>query len=418
MQAGGAHVFDAVIVGGGVAGSAVACRLASAGASVLVLEREHQFVDRVRGDAMYPWGVAEVVRLGLEAGPLAAASHLLPYWHTHVAGLPESAARDLTANGGLGARAFFHPELQSALLSAAEQAGAQVVRGAAVTGFSRAPGPQRLHLVEARANGAPSDHLARLVIGADGRSSRARAWGAFSVNADPEKLMFAGVLLAGARVSFTQHESDTAHVFFAPSTGLLAMVLPLDGRRTRAYVGYHLARGRRRLSGAAAFPEFRRLSEEAGVPPDWYDGAEVAGPLAQFSGADTWVDEPYSRGVALVGDAAAASDPSFGCGMALALRGARQLTDELLRVGSFEQGALDEAGVAYAEQASADFLALQRQISWLADVYREPGTAADAMRAGLWPLYAREPSRVPDVVLLGPDGPSDETAKRRFLGLD
>lgn len=418
MRAGGAHVYDAVIVGGGVAGSTVACRLASAGASVLVLEREHQFVDRVRGDAMYPWGVAEVIRLGLEAGPLAATSRLLPYWHTHVAGLPESAARDLTANGGLGVRAFFHPELQSALLSAAEQAGATVVRGATVTGFSRTPGPQRLHAVEARANGAAADHLARLVIGADGRSSRARVWGGFAVNADPEKLMFSGVLLAGARVGFTEHESDTAHVFFAPSTGLLAMVLPLGGRRTRAYVGYHLARGRRRLSGAAAFPEFRQLSEEVGVPPDWYDGAEVAGPLAQFSGADTWVDEAYSRGVALVGDAAAASDPSFGCGMALAMRGSRQLTDELLRAGSFEQDAIDDAGAAYAEQASRDFGSLHRQTSWLADVYRAPGTAADAMRAGLWPLYAREPSRVPDVVLLGPDGPSDEAAKRRFLGLE
>jgi hypothetical protein len=39
--------------------------MAGRGASVLVLERERQFRDRVRGEGMWPWGAAEARLLGV-----------------------------------------------------------------------------------------------------------------------------------------------------------------------------------------------------------------------------------------------------------------------------------------------------------------------------------------------------------------
>jgi menaquinone-9 beta-reductase len=39
------------------------------------------------------------------------------------------------------------------------------------------------------------------------------------------------------------------------------------------------------------------------------------GPLASFDGADTWVEHPFKDGLALIGDAGASSDPSFGQGL-------------------------------------------------------------------------------------------------------
>jgi flavin-dependent dehydrogenase len=42
--------YDAIVVGGGLGGSALADQLARAGHNVLVLERETQFKDRVRGE--------------------------------------------------------------------------------------------------------------------------------------------------------------------------------------------------------------------------------------------------------------------------------------------------------------------------------------------------------------------------------
>ena len=50
--------YDLVIVGGGIAGSSLATRLAREGVDVLVLEKSTEFVDRVRGEEMLPWGVA------------------------------------------------------------------------------------------------------------------------------------------------------------------------------------------------------------------------------------------------------------------------------------------------------------------------------------------------------------------------
>ena len=43
-------IFDVITVGGGLAGSTLATALARAGRNVLVLERETEFKDRVRGE--------------------------------------------------------------------------------------------------------------------------------------------------------------------------------------------------------------------------------------------------------------------------------------------------------------------------------------------------------------------------------
>ena len=56
--------YDLIVIGGGLGGSALARVMAAAGARVLVLEQEQRFKDRVRGEFLAPWGVAEAQRLG------------------------------------------------------------------------------------------------------------------------------------------------------------------------------------------------------------------------------------------------------------------------------------------------------------------------------------------------------------------
>ena len=56
---------DAVIVGAGIAGSALAFSLAGSGHSVMLLEKSTVHVDRVRGEFIVPWGVAEAKALGI-----------------------------------------------------------------------------------------------------------------------------------------------------------------------------------------------------------------------------------------------------------------------------------------------------------------------------------------------------------------
>lgn len=57
--------YDIITVGGGLGGSALAKVMAERGARVLVLERETQFKDRVRGEQMSSWGVGEARELGI-----------------------------------------------------------------------------------------------------------------------------------------------------------------------------------------------------------------------------------------------------------------------------------------------------------------------------------------------------------------
>src|SRR5215468_1844087 len=77
------HRPDAVIVGAGIAGSALAIALARFGHSVTLLEKSTVHVDRVRGEFIVPWGVAEARALGLldllEAAGANYTTRSVPY---------------------------------------------------------------------------------------------------------------------------------------------------------------------------------------------------------------------------------------------------------------------------------------------------------------------------------------------------
>ena len=59
--------------------------------------------------------------------------------------------------------------------------------------------------------------------------------------------------------------------------------------------------------------------ERPARPPQWFEGVELAPPLADFEGAAQWVEHPCRDGIVLVGDAAATLDPSFGAGLSKTL---------------------------------------------------------------------------------------------------
>jgi 2-polyprenyl-6-methoxyphenol hydroxylase-like FAD-dependent oxidoreductase len=147
--------------------------------------------------------------------------------------------------------------------------------------------------------------------------------------------------------------------------------------------------------------------------PGFYDGAKAAGPLATFDGAEAWVEHPYRDGVALLGDAAAASDPTWGQGLSLTLRDARVLRDHLLATDDWET-----AGNAYATEHDAYSDASRIVNLWFTEFYLKTGPQADARRARALPLIAEDPSRQPDAAYSGPDLPVNEAIKKRFFAED
>ena len=393
--------YDLIVIGGGLAGAALARAMAAGGARVLVLEPELRFRDRVRGEGMHPWGVAEARALGLDVSLVTACAREVRFWTTH-RGSDLLRRRDLveTSPHRAGEMTFYHPAMQEHLLGLAADAGAEVRRGVTVTAL--APGPIPSVLADAR--GGSETLEARLVVAADGRQSRAREWGGFRTRREPRWLAITGVLLEGGKVP-----ADTISVFRLPVFGQTVLLFPLDEARCRAY----FCTGRRTehgwLSGEGNLAQFIALTVGTGAPAEWFSGARPAGPLATFEAADHWVDGPYRDGVVLVGDAAAASDPCFGCGLSLTLRDVRVLRDRLLGLADW-----DAAARQYAAEHDAYYGALRTAIAWLRTVLYGLGPDADRIREHAMPQLAR--GLGPDVIGVGPDCAVDEAARVQFLG--
>ena len=68
---------DIIIVGGGIAGGALSTVMARKGFNVLMLEKSTEHIDRVRGEWMAPWGVKELMNLGVYEAMIAAGGHHL-----------------------------------------------------------------------------------------------------------------------------------------------------------------------------------------------------------------------------------------------------------------------------------------------------------------------------------------------------
>jgi menaquinone-9 beta-reductase len=389
--------YDIVIVGGGIAGSSLAIGMAKQGAKVLLLERETRFKDRVRGEMAFPWGRAEARELGILEMLVEACAHDIPFIDSG------TGPRDFvsTTPQHLPGLTFAHPEMQEILIAAAETAGAEVRRGVTVDRIEPGSPPA------VRINGADSDRIsARLVVGADGRGSACRKWSGFAVQEAAH-----GFLLAGVLLSDVSSPEDLVRFAFNPYFGMLHVVIPIGANRFRAYFGYPKSLGYR-LQGGSMLNEFH--SESAKVAPyigQLYEKAKCIGPLASFDVSESCVEHPYRDGVALIGDAAGTSDPTWGQGLSLSLRDARVLRDEL--AGNSDWHA---AGNRYAEQHGKYFRVCQTVEGWLRRLLQDPSPDAALIRQRAMPLIEQDPTRIPDHLNSGPDLPLDDNVRARLFG--
>ncbi len=397
--------YDLITIGGGLGGAALARVMSRGGARVLVLERSREFKDRVRGEVLVPWGCDEASKLGLFDALLARHGHELRYWAVDIGGV-RALTRDLVLTSALQLPVvtFFHPDMQRLLLEQATEAGADALRGATVVDVA----PGETPTVTYERSGETHHAKARLVVGADGRGSSVRRWGGFKARADPRRRSFAGVLLDDMPAP-----DDTLHSRFAPSEGLMSWLFPQGEGRVRAYVGFDSRSSYEPLSGKRDLARFIETSIALGVPKQHFDGCRPSGPLATFDATDDWVDHPYRDGIALIGDAAATSDPTWGQGMSLTLRDARVLSESLLAHDSW-----DEAGHVFAEEHDRGYEACHRCDSWYTDLLLDPGPEADERRSVALPRILEDPTRLLDTPFSGPEHVADETARRRLFGLD
>ena len=126
---------DIVIIGGGIGGGTMATVLAGDGLEVVVLERETTYPDRVRGEWIAPWGVAQFKRLGLlnllyEHGAIHVERNV-PYDENWSPDVAERRALDLTKllPDIPGPLCIGQPKMCNVFSASAKAAGAEVLNG-------------------------------------------------------------------------------------------------------------------------------------------------------------------------------------------------------------------------------------------------------------------------------------------------
>ena len=355
---------DVIIVGGGIAGASLAMALARAGTDVAVLEASVQFCDRVRGESMQPWGVREAADVGALAVLQAAGAHTTTVWKRYAEGCDEPRIIPVGAvlPGVGGTMNLHHPVACQALLDAAAAQGAQVHRGVANV---RVDLDDR-RLVRFAIEGREHVISARLVVGADGRSSVVRRAAGIGLQRQTAIGFVAGLLLS-------EIDAPDDHDVLAEHDHGLFLLFHQGHGQARAY---HVvaAEERSRYTGPGGVARFVEDAAATRTPLAAHlRRARVAGPCGVVAGTDTWTDRPFADGAVLVGDAAGHNDPAAGCGLSIAMRDVRIVRD-LILAGAERAGDFEPYGIERAERMRR--LRLIADLVNVASVERSPNRAA------------------------------------------
>jgi flavin-dependent dehydrogenase len=346
-------MVDAVVAGGGPAGSACAMLLARAGLSVTLVERATFPRRKVCGEYLNTGAVAALDRLGVLPEVRAQAFalkgvRLVP---------PQAPSVELPF--GDGALSCERETLDAILLRAARYAGVTVIHGR-VEDVLRERG--RIDGVWVRNDdGSAFEVRARRTIGADGCGSivarRAgltrRTWAApkFAVGGHYSGFGDLGGFVemyigAGAYFALNPLGSNLTNVMVVVPKSSLA---PWSGFIDQGVAGKAAELGR----GQRSFAQAQRIGTRAAI-----------GPLAHS------VRAPIGNGVALIGDAAGFLNPFTGQGVFLALRTAEQVATAIV-TGTRDRTREASALANYAENRTSDFAARKRlsaAVGWLIDV--------------------------------------------------
>jgi len=317
--------YDAIIVGGGIGGSALAAVLARAGKQILLLEQSEVYEDRVRGEWIAPWGVKEVRRVNLYGLLRSAGGHHLArhitYDETRDPAISEAAPLPLSmfVPEVPGPLCIGHPHHCQTLFDEAKRSGAKALRGVRMTKIVPGAAPS----VTYQHGGQEHEAMAPLIVGADGRMSATREAAGIALHQDKPHHWFAGMLVDGA----DGWSDDLQAIGTEGDFGFLAF--PQGKGRVRVYGGYALEQ-RKRFSGEDGPRRFLdAFAMESSPANRELVKGRPAGPPYSYFNNDSWTDDPYAPGVVLIGDAAGWNDPILGLGLSITYRDVRIVSDIL-----------------------------------------------------------------------------------------
>jgi 2-polyprenyl-6-methoxyphenol hydroxylase-like FAD-dependent oxidoreductase len=323
-------MYDAIIVGARCAGATTAMLLARRGFNVLLVDKARFPSDTISTHIVWPRGTELLKEWGLL--PRLMATGVPSICREMVFDVGPFALRGTIpdANDGMGGICPRRTVLDSVLVRAAAEAGAEVREGFAVDEL--VVRDDAVCGIRGRSNGNTGvEERARIVIGADGvhsviaRRVRAREYDVQPVGACCFYSYFSGVELNDLELYVRDHHALGG----APTNDGLHLVMV--NWPTREFAAVRTEVERRVWHALASAPDFAARVREGRREEKWYGTAGVPG----------FFRTPYGPGWALVGDAAYCKDPMTAQGISDAFVDALLLTDAIGRwlsgAGAFEE---------------------------------------------------------------------------------
>ncbi len=309
--------YDAVIVGGSLAGCAAATLLAHEGARVAVLEKQPDpaAFKRICSHFIQASAVPTIERLGLyepmmEAGAVRSRFRARTRWGW-IEAPPERAGYAINLR-----RETLDPMVRR---MTAETDGVEMLLGRTARSLRR-DGATVTGVVVSDTDGTETTLEASLVIGADGRDSSIAELGEVDVKTYPHGRVAYAAYFEGA----TPASAPDGSVWFMDPDW--AAAFPTDSDQTF----YAVMPTKDRLPEFKADPEAALLDFFDTVPdaPPVRSGRRVSPILGKIDMTNR-MRVPTGPGLALIGDAALATDPLFGVGCGWAFQSAEWLADSV-----------------------------------------------------------------------------------------
>ncbi|GAA3792445.1 geranylgeranyl reductase family protein [Sphaerisporangium flaviroseum] len=322
---------DVIVVGAGPAGSTTAFYLAQAGLDVLLLEKTRFPREKVCGDGLTPRAVKELIAMGVDIDA--------PGWIRN---------KGLRVVGGGLRLELAWPELSSypdfglvrtrldfdqILASNAERGGVTLMQGVNVTGPVLDPRGGHIVGVSAKKDGEPVTFRSRLVVAADGNSTRLSL--AMGLHKRADRPMGVAV-----RTYYTspRHDDDWLESW-------LELWDTEEDGRSRLLPGYgwvfgvgdgtsNVGLGLLNTSEAFQNLDYRDLLRRwvKNMPAEWgFSEESMTGPIRGAALPMAFNRQPhYTRGLVLVGDAGGMINPFNGEGIAYAMETGRIAADTIV----------------------------------------------------------------------------------------
>jgi len=373
---------DVIIVGGAIAGGAVANAFGSRGISTLLIEKVTREVHSTRGDLLHPptlrlldgWGVLAALHAdGAQPITELAVSHAR---RGLIARFPVPAADDSPSGRTL---AIPHDRIEAVLWQSAERwPSVHTLRGQ-VSDLLVEDG--RVVGVRLRPHGSDREQVlrGRLVVGCDGAQSLVRR--RLGIAAEPESYAHEQVIIGG----FGPTELPAALHWYLDDIGQLAVASRPNGG-FRILLALRVGeRGDLLKRPDPALWEYVVGRFPMLEPLRFGKQQAHVYRLARHVAEHFW-----APGAALVGDAAHATHPAGATGMSLAISGAARLA-EMVVPALDDPAGLDRALHAYdAERRPAATSAIERNHQqalriWQSDLFRDPDAYARTIDpTGAW----------------------------------